>query len=178
MKDLKTFYDILGIDPNSSLEEIKRAFKDMAKVWHPDRFPNDPRLQAKAQEKLKEIIGAYKTLTRYHQYQEAEKAENKPASEDAKRPEDSFRDRVPCNNGSCMGIINEKGFCNVCGKPHKPESGFYDEENIKNVSTSPKSSLSGTSFSPNKGSRNKNLFQGVGLIAFVILIIITEVLHF
>ena len=31
----------------------------MAKVWHPDRFGHDERLQKKAQEKLKEINEAY-----------------------------------------------------------------------------------------------------------------------
>ena len=26
-------------------------------------------------------------------------------------------DRVPCPDGNCIGIINEKGACNICGKP-------------------------------------------------------------
>ncbi len=31
-------------------------------------------------------------------------------------------DRVPCSDGSCVGIINEKGVCGTCGKPYTPES--------------------------------------------------------
>ena len=37
----------------------------MAKVWHPDRFQNDPKLQLRGQEKLKEINAAYEILVAY-----------------------------------------------------------------------------------------------------------------
>lgn len=57
------FYEILGLKPYASREEIKAAYRDMAKVWHPDRFLHDPQLQQKAQEKLKEINEAYKQLS-------------------------------------------------------------------------------------------------------------------
>ena len=33
------------------------------KVWHPDRFGNDPKLRARADEKLKEINEAYEKLS-------------------------------------------------------------------------------------------------------------------
>ena len=26
-------------------------------------------------------------------------------------------ERIPCNDGNCVGTINEKGICNICGKP-------------------------------------------------------------
>ncbi|HEX5708981.1 MAG TPA: DnaJ domain-containing protein [Pyrinomonadaceae bacterium] len=57
------YHDTLGIKPGASREELKTAYRDMAKVWHPDRFAHDPQLQRKAQEKLKEINEAYKQLT-------------------------------------------------------------------------------------------------------------------
>ena len=41
---------ILEVEPGASLEEIKQAYRDQTKVWHPDRFANDVRLQKKAEE--------------------------------------------------------------------------------------------------------------------------------
>lgn len=54
--------EALGLQPGASAQELKAAYRDMAKVWHPDRFAHDPRLQQKAQEKLKEINDAYQQL--------------------------------------------------------------------------------------------------------------------
>jgi hypothetical protein len=50
------------VKPGVSSGELKAAHRDLAKVWHPDRFVHDPRLQEKAQEKLKEINEAYELL--------------------------------------------------------------------------------------------------------------------
>jgi len=56
------YYRVLGLEPGVSLEELKQTHKDLVKVWHPDRFADDPRLQQKAQEKLKEINEAYEQV--------------------------------------------------------------------------------------------------------------------
>jgi hypothetical protein len=56
------YYELLGVAPGTSGRELKQAYLDMAKVWHPDRFSHDPRLQQKAQERLKEINEAYELL--------------------------------------------------------------------------------------------------------------------
>lgn len=55
-------YEVLGVKPGVSNRDLKAAHRDLAKVWHPDRFLHDPRLQQKAQEKLKEISEAYDLL--------------------------------------------------------------------------------------------------------------------
>jgi hypothetical protein len=60
--DLSRAYELLGVKPGVSSRELKAAHRDLAKVWHPDRFLHDPRLQEKAQEKLKEINEAYELL--------------------------------------------------------------------------------------------------------------------
>lgn len=59
-------YEVLGVKPGVSNAELKAAHRDLAKVWHPDRFLHDPRLQQKAQEKLKEINEAYEQLISRH----------------------------------------------------------------------------------------------------------------
>lgn len=55
-------YEVLGVKPGVSNRDLKAAHRDLAKVWHPDRFLHDLRLQEKAQEKLKEINEAYEIL--------------------------------------------------------------------------------------------------------------------
>jgi hypothetical protein len=50
---------ILGLSRGATADEIKQAFRDLAQVWHPDRFGHDARLRAKAEEKFKEINAAY-----------------------------------------------------------------------------------------------------------------------
>lgn len=55
-------YEVLGVSRGVSRQELKAAYRDLTKVWHPDRFTHDPRLQQKAQEKLKEINDAYEQL--------------------------------------------------------------------------------------------------------------------
>lgn len=61
--DLSRAYELLGVKPGVSPKDLKAAHRDLAKVWHPDRFLHDPRLQEKAQEKLKEINEAYELLS-------------------------------------------------------------------------------------------------------------------
>jgi hypothetical protein len=62
MNELRECYRLLETAPESSPEELKRAYRDLVKVWHPDRFADDPRLQARAQEKLKQINQAYEAI--------------------------------------------------------------------------------------------------------------------
>lgn len=62
-QELNNCHEVLGVAEGASAQELKVAYRDLAKVWHPDRFTHDPRLQQKAQEKLKEINEAYEQLT-------------------------------------------------------------------------------------------------------------------
>lgn len=65
MDDLSKAYLALGLKAGASLDEIKQAYRDLVKVWHPDRFGHDERLRLIAQDKLKEINGAYEFLQAY-----------------------------------------------------------------------------------------------------------------
>jgi DnaJ-class molecular chaperone len=55
----KNYYDILGVSENASQEEIKKAFRNLAKKYHPDRNKGDKTAEAK----FKEISEAYETLS-------------------------------------------------------------------------------------------------------------------
>lgn len=56
-------YHVLGVDPNASDEEIKRAYRELARKYHPDNYQNNP-LADLAEEKMKEINEAYAEINR------------------------------------------------------------------------------------------------------------------
>jgi curved DNA-binding protein CbpA len=84
MKSVEQCLEILGVTRNTTPEEIKLAYRDLVKVWHPDRFAHDQRLQQKAAEKLKEINEAYEQLQSAFTHRES--AERKPASTGESKP--------------------------------------------------------------------------------------------
>ena len=58
----KEALDVLALKAGATPVEIKEAYRDMVKVWHPDRFGSDGRLRQKAEDKLKQINDAYRVL--------------------------------------------------------------------------------------------------------------------
>lgn len=54
-------YQVLGVSPNASQEEVKKAYRDLARKYHPDNYHDNP-LADLAQEKMKEINEAYDTI--------------------------------------------------------------------------------------------------------------------
>ncbi|MBX5464660.1 MAG: molecular chaperone DnaJ [Clostridia bacterium] len=54
----RDYYEVLGVGPNASQEEIKAAFRRLARRYHPDAHPDDPEAEAK----FKEINEAYQVL--------------------------------------------------------------------------------------------------------------------
>ncbi len=60
--DIRKCCDLLDLRPGYSQEDLKQAYKDLAQVWHPDRFAHNPRLKEKAEDKLKQINTAYEQL--------------------------------------------------------------------------------------------------------------------
>jgi curved DNA-binding protein len=54
----RDYYEILGVDKKASADEIKKAYRKLAKKYHPDAHPGDKA----AEEKFKEINEAYEVL--------------------------------------------------------------------------------------------------------------------
>ena len=56
-------YKVLNVSPSASDEEVKKAYRDLARKYHPDNYHDNP-LADLAQEKMKEINEAYDTITK------------------------------------------------------------------------------------------------------------------
>lgn len=63
---MKNPYEVLGVSPSATDEEIKAAYRRLAKKYHPDHYTDNP-LSELAQEKMKEINEAYDTIVRQRQ---------------------------------------------------------------------------------------------------------------
>ena len=59
MADKRDYYEVLGIDRNATEDEIKKAYRQTAKKYHPDLHPGDK----EAEEKFKEANEAYEVLS-------------------------------------------------------------------------------------------------------------------
>ena len=60
---MKDPYSVLGVSQNASDEEVKKAYRELARKYHPDNYQNNP-LADLAEEKMKEINEAYDSITK------------------------------------------------------------------------------------------------------------------
>ena len=62
MNQVNRYFKILGLAPDAAPAEARQAYRALVRTWHPDRFGDDPSLQLRAQERLKEINEAYRVV--------------------------------------------------------------------------------------------------------------------
>src|SRR5258707_13472193 len=58
MATKRDYYEVLGVERKASIEELKKAYRNLAVKYDPNKNPGDPT----AEEKLKEIGEAYEVL--------------------------------------------------------------------------------------------------------------------
>ena len=63
--NLQRCLKILELESPGSIADAKKAYRDLVRVWHPDRFEGNPRLKQKAEKKLREINLAFNFLREY-----------------------------------------------------------------------------------------------------------------
>ncbi|XP_010274643.1 PREDICTED: uncharacterized J domain-containing protein C4H3.01-like isoform X1 [Nelumbo nucifera] len=58
-----SYYNVLGVDKNSSVTDIRNAYRRLAMQWHPDRWTRTPSLLGEAKRKFQQIQEAYSVLS-------------------------------------------------------------------------------------------------------------------
>lgn len=119
-------YKVLGISEDASEDEIKKAYRDLARKYHPDNYASSP-LADLAQEKMKEINEAYDTVMRKRQ-------------SGADRPDDydfgfgggnAFSGSDSSKFGYIRTLINNRNFyeaeiqLDACAKEEKNAEWYY-----------------------------------------------------
>ncbi len=71
-------YQVLGVSPNATDAEVKAAYRELAKKYHPDNYANNP-LADLAQEKMQEINDAYDAIMKERRQGGASGTSGQPA---------------------------------------------------------------------------------------------------
>lgn len=96
MEDLEQCYQILDLEYGTSPEEVDKAYRELSKVWHPDRFLKEsPSLQQKAREKQREINQAYERLQVYRSAQLPIRSPGEGRGMEVTVPDVKVVDKVP-----------------------------------------------------------------------------------
>lgn len=109
---IQNYYRTLDLENGASLEEVKQARRDLAKVWHPDRWTHDPKMQRKANEKLKDINQAFEELEIFLAISEPPPP---PRQTDPKKYPPRHSTAPPPQDHSTQNPNNLKMTCNQCG---------------------------------------------------------------
>jgi curved DNA-binding protein CbpA len=116
MGRIRTFYDELGVSRDATVSQIKHAFKEVAKVYHPDRNP--PEKQAWAHEQMSRFNFIFETLTNSKTRREyddlVEKYESMPLQAPVRRPQRERNAIVQEYAAISMEIINLAGKYSNC----------------------------------------------------------------
>ena len=89
---IKKLYKLLDLEHGASIENVKKAFRELSHIWHPDNhFKKSESVQARAEEKFKEISQAYQELKEHLDKEDRSVQEEREAEETRKSKEEEAR---------------------------------------------------------------------------------------
>ncbi len=126
--DIERAFEVLEINKDSTPQEIKRNYRKLAAIWHPDLHGNDPKQQKIASEKMKELNVAYDVINQYFIFLE------KRYSEDTRHPESDVS-IIICPGCGVKNRLRdyydiEKIKCGRCGSILFESTTYYNDENL------------------------------------------------
>ncbi|XP_039017971.1 dnaJ homolog subfamily C member 7 homolog isoform X2 [Hibiscus syriacus] len=62
-RGLPSYYNVLGVGIDASIQDIKRAYRKLAMQWHPDKWTSTPSRLSEAKRKFQQIQEAYSVLS-------------------------------------------------------------------------------------------------------------------
>jgi TPR repeat protein len=107
MDEIEEYYRLFELEPGAGAEAVKQAYRELLKVWHPDRFP-DAKLQKRATEKAKALNEAYHKITAY-------------LSDTCTEPRGSAKARAAAEDGTQAGEAEDDS---------ESEDDFVEEEDF------------------------------------------------
>ena len=100
----KNYYEVLGISKEANYTEIKKAYREMAKKYHPDKYINEnEKLKKEAEEKFKECSYAYEILSDSAKREVYDKGINKSKRMDFGKKVHTRTDAPRANSGNTNG---------------------------------------------------------------------------
>lgn len=106
---MKNPYEVLGVEEGASQEEIKNAYRELCKKYHPDRYEDNP-LKDLAEEKMREINEAYDYLMNNRNqsnYRNTYNNGNTYSNGYASEEELLYQARIDIQNGNISEALNK-----------------------------------------------------------------------